>query len=156
AEEGIVADIALDEVPRLVRRGDLVLCRTTAPLVELCIALIRHRVPARVAGREIGSGLAQLVHEVTRLEGYSWQHFGHFLDRYRHEQSAKLRQFEGAERELERIRDRVEAVGTCFVLFQAHDAEDLCRKIDELFRDAGPAVTLSTVHRAKGLEADRV
>jgi DNA helicase II / ATP-dependent DNA helicase PcrA len=33
---------------------------------------------------------------------------------------------------------------------------DLCRKIDALFNSEQPDMTLSTVHKAKGLEADRI
>jgi superfamily I DNA/RNA helicase len=156
AEEGIVEHIDPTQVPSLVQRGDLILCRKTAPLVELCITLLRHRVHAHVAGREIGTGLSQVVEDVTQLDGYTWQRFGHSLDEYQHQQTAKLRHVDNAEREIERLQDRVEALRTCYVLFPARDAADLCQRIDDLFREERPQVTLSTVHRAKGLEADRV
>jgi len=45
--------------------GDLVLCRTNAPLVSECFNLIAQGVPAYVLGRDIGFSLKALVKKVT-------------------------------------------------------------------------------------------
>jgi superfamily I DNA/RNA helicase len=53
--------------------------------------------------------------------------------------------------------DRCAALVTCYEGFtQCASVDDLCAAIDGLFADEGAAIWLSTVHRAKGLEADRV
>jgi DNA helicase-2/ATP-dependent DNA helicase PcrA len=48
-------------------------------------------------------------------------------------------------------------VSACYESFtDARTVDDLSRAIENLFSDQDSAIVLSTVHRAKGLEADRV
>ncbi len=44
----------------------------------------------------------------------------------------------------------------CFNGFKPKRVDELCKKIEELFSTTKSGVTLSTVHKAKGLENDRV
>ncbi len=156
AKEGKITNVESDKLPKLVRKGDWILCRKTAPLVELCIKLISHRIFARVKGRAIGTQLTLIVQQVSRLSGYSWPKFGQFLEEYEQQQKEKLQQFEYSASEVEDLEDRVAAVKVCYEMFEAKDASDLCRQIDGIFNDGKPDVLLSTVHRAKGLEANRI
>ena len=57
---------------------------------------------------------------------------------------------------VEALGDRIECVRIIFKSSGAATAADLATTIDRIFADRTTAVTLSTVHRAKGLEADRV
>ncbi|HEY1387348.1 MAG TPA: 3'-5' exonuclease [Ktedonobacterales bacterium] len=117
---------------------------------------IHHRIYAHVKGQAIGTQLTQIVQQVAHLSGYSWPNFGQYLEEYKRQQVEKLQQFEHSESELDELEDRVAAVEVCFKMFAAKDAVDLCRKIESIFNDGEPDVLLSTVHRAKGLEADRI
>ena len=73
APEGVIAEVTPAQLPQLVRKreDDLILGRKNAPLIELCIKLMREGIFARVNGREIGVRLTQVVQEVTRVHGYS-------------------------------------------------------------------------------------
>lgn len=156
APEGVIAHVPSATMHVQVTKGDLILCRKTAPLIEECIRLIRHHVHARVKGRDIGKDLEVVVQDVTRVPGYTWERFGVVLETYEQLQTEKLAQLEGSEGLIERLRDRVAAVRVCYEMFQARDAGELCTHIADLFHDEQPDVILSTVHRAKGLEADRI
>lgn len=156
ADPGEITHVESDKLPKLVAKDDLILCRKTAPLVELCIKLISHRIFARVKGRAIGTQLTLIVQQVAHLTGHRWPKFGQFLEEYKRQQVEKLRQFENCESEVEDLMDRIAAVEVCYAMFEAKDASDLCRKIDGIFNDGEPDVVLSTVHRAKGLEAKRI
>lgn len=156
AEVGVLANVEPAHLPKLVQKGDLMLCRKTVPLVNLCIKLMRHRIFARVKGRDIGARLTQVVQEITHLSGYTWARFGHFLKAYEDRQREKIGQFENAASELIALDDRIAAVRVCYEMFEAKDAAQLCLKIEEIFNDGQPDVLLSTVHRTKGLEVDRV
>jgi hypothetical protein len=64
AADGIVKEIGQDWDFRNFTSGDLVVCRTTKPLVSLAYNLIRNRVAAHIMGREIGQGLVNLVNKM--------------------------------------------------------------------------------------------
>ena len=61
AEEGKIEQIAesdlWSEKPCALKIGDMVLCRKTAPLVNLCIKLISRGIAATVKGKAIGEQL---------------------------------------------------------------------------------------------------
>jgi superfamily I DNA/RNA helicase len=134
--------------------GDLVVCRTTAPLIGLAYSLLRQHIPAKVLGRDIAKGLKTLVEKQNTLG----------IDRL----IAKLLEFTDREVEkaiaqdklgkAESIRDKTDAV-LCLIdglVGAERTVPGLLRLIDSLFTEATNAVTLSTIHKAKGLEAKRV
>jgi DNA helicase-2/ATP-dependent DNA helicase PcrA len=78
------------------------------------------------------------------------------LQLYYQERAAYLARKPNSEDKLAVLDDQVAAVEACYEEFGATSAEDLCRQIEGIFSDGGASVWLSTIHRAKGLEADRV
>lgn len=155
--EGVSSEVAQAEM----RDGDLVLCRTTAPLVSLCLSLIRSGISASVRGRDIGKSLNAVVSQVAGRSGYKFGDFPAHLRDWCDEALEKIAAEDlGPSREesmVQAIMDRYESV---LVVWQSaqqlQTTDDLMRAIDDLFAVDDPAVSLSTVHRAKGLEADRV
>lgn len=139
-----------------VQPGDMIICRLTAPLVKICIQLIEHRMSARVRGRDIGEQLNAIVRAVTEQPMYRWPDFGRWLDIYESRQLDKLAQREGSEGQIESLRDRVEAVRVCYQSFEVESVDQLMQGIERPFNDDEPNITLSTVHKAKGLENDRI
>jgi len=157
APAGIVETIPEARLSALVRPGDLVLCRLTAPLLHWCFRLLGEGHAVSVRGREIGEDLCALVRAVERMEGFTFARFGEFLLAHERARGAKLAQAEGNEAHIERLRDRCAAVRVCFETFDARDAAGLCRRVEALFdAPGGERVVLSTVHRTKGSQAARV
>ena len=139
-----------DWKPADFKAGDLVVCRKTAPLIALAYALIRERKPVQVLGREIGQGLKALV---KRLQAKDIEELETKLEAFR------LREVEKAiakkdEAKAEQIEDKCASI-LCLIEGAATVA-DVNRAIDDLFADKAGAVTLATIHKAKGLEAARV
>jgi len=134
--------------------GDLLVCRTTRPLISLCYKFLKARVPARIMGREIGQGLKTLVGKlnakgidnlVTKL--------GAWADRESEKAVAKKQ-----EAKVEAINDKADAL-LCLIDGMPETNRTipaLLNIIDELFSDSVGAITLATIHKAKGLEANRV
>jgi superfamily I DNA/RNA helicase len=156
APDGKVETIKASKLPEVVKEGDLILCRLTAPLISLCIDLITQRIPARVRGRDIGRMLTAIAREVAQLPGFTFHQFGEYLEEYRTNRIAKLRQRSNSEAQIESFSDRVDGVKACYEAFNCKTLEAFCMEIEGLFSDDRPSVILSTVHRAKGLEEDRV
>ncbi len=130
---------------------DAILCRKTAPLVSLAFALIRAGMPCHVEGREIGAGLIALTKRWKGIKTATALRTK--LEEYRDRETAKL-MAKGAETRAEALADRVECL---LVLSEGCDTVACIQeKVERLFADGAPTLTLSTCHRAKGREWSRV
>lgn len=155
APTGEVRCIGEETLLPLVKERALLLCRTTAPLIGWCMKMIRHKMPARVRGRDIGRGLCDMARQVERRE----PDFGLFVESllaYTDQQVDALAQREGTEARIEALRDKCEALVACHDEFAVGSVQELCAAIDGIFADKDASIWLSTIHRAKGLEAEEV
>lgn len=135
--------------------ADAVLCRQTAPLVDLAFKLIRNKVGCRVLGREIGQGLISMVEKMRARDIDALElKLAAFLER----ETAKF-MAKGQEEKADALSDRV---ATLHVFIEAlpetnRTVRGLTEAITNLFSDNGSGVlTLCTGHKAKGLEWERV
>lgn len=153
APDGVVSRIDPAQLYREVMPGDLVICRCNAPLLDAAYKLLAANVPVLVRGRDIGQGLIDLLLSmrasdttdlVTKLKGY--------VDR----EQARLEALESPASKIQSLEDRVESLAILCSRFDA--IEPLIQSIKDMFQDTTDdgKVVLSSVHRAKGLEADRV
>lgn len=154
AKEGVVRNIKDTEVAANVREGDLILCRLTAPLIKLCLELIKNRIPARVRGRDIAKNLTSIIRKVAKtnrgaftleaLEAWSAKEVDKITGRKNHESALQTHE------------DKVDGIRACYEAMGKLSTNDFCDEIESLFSDGRASVMLSTVHRAKGLEEKRV
>ena len=163
APVGDVGALAWEDVTGWVKPGDLVICRVTAPLIGLCYSLILSGVRATVRGRDIGVGLKSIIRQVSKRKRFAWPGFGDAVDAWWSRERAKLRAkgVSGDDDAMVRLNDRAESLLVIYrhaVARGVSSVDGLMAEIDRLFSDDGDGslVVLSTVHRAKGLEADRV
>lgn len=131
--------------------SDAILCRNTAPLITLAFGFITRSVGVHVLGREIGTGLVALVRacKATNIEELEVK-----LINRRTREVVKARAT-GSESAVAAIEDRYDCLN---IFLQNEDTvEGLCDSILSLFDDSARGLlTLSTIHKAKGLEWDRV
>jgi len=159
-EEGTITTISEEalfgEKYGALREHDLVLCRKTAPLVKLCIKLIGAGVSATVRGRDIGKTLRKILDEIDKLK-HPFSEFSKALSEYRKVKGLQYEEMDNEEELLEQLNDKIECIRAIYESHpEAKSSEDLEKAIDQLFSDEQSLITLCTVHRAKGLEADRV
>lgn len=160
APEGDVFDeVPLHRAIEMLSPTDAILCRQTAPLVELAYALIAKSVPCRILGREIGEGLVKLI-EQQRARGVD--RLIEKLTTWRDREMAKFIA-QGAEQRAEAVNDRTECVFVIIATLPetSRTVPALIAKIRGMFTDperGAPqtVLTLSTIHRAKGLEWTKV
>lgn len=153
APEGEVLELGTKWDPSVFAAQDLVVCRKTAPLITLAYRLIRARKPVTVMGREIGQGLKSLIKKmnVTRMDLLVTR-----LEQYRDREIEKARAKQD-DAKMEAIEDKVNSI--LFLIDSMDENEgipDLERHIDSLFTDKANATIFATIHKSKGLEADRV
>lgn len=156
APVGVVDSISgMDALVTCARPTQFVLSRKNAPLMPLALRLLREGVPARVQGRDIGQGLIGLVRQLSKGVYCPTAKFLGTLHDWERDQAERLTAA-GKEDRIERVRDRVETL-VALSLDCTH-TEALIARLDTLFADGAriPQVVCSTVHKAKGLEADRV
>ncbi len=150
APEGTIGDLMLDKALELMKTGDLVMCRTNAPLVRVAFSLIRQGRKAIIRGREIGTGLISLIRKIAGKPPCSTPELVTRMAEYLAREVAKLT---AAKKSTATLMDKVETInvlaeGTATVA-------EIVAKIEAVFSDADAGVVCSSVHRAKGFEADR-
>ena len=154
-EEGVVRNCLPSEMIETATPGDFVLSRLNAPLMGVALGLIRRGVRARIRGREIGKGLVEIVKKL-RVQRVS--ELGEELEKYTAREMAKLSKRDPhlARTKIAQLMDNVDTINT--LAETVTSVEELTRKLEMLFNDeqGAASVMCSTVHKAKGLEADRV
>jgi DNA helicase II / ATP-dependent DNA helicase PcrA len=159
APEGdVVDDLPLVEALTRLTSEDAILCRQTAPLVEVAYGLISRGRACRILGREIGEGLVNLI-EQQRARGIN--KLVEKLAVWRDREMSKFIQ-RGEENRAEGVADRVNCV--LVIVEKLPETERtvpaLIAKIRSMFQDDSkgrrPVLTLATVHKAKGQEWERV
>lgn len=154
APEGAVTALGEKYKPEDFKPGELVVCRTTAPLISLAFSLLKARIPARVLGRDIGEGLKSLV---KRFNAKGIDALIEKLTVYTNREVEKA-VAKKQDAKVEAIQDKSDCI---FFLIDTlpetgRTVPALLAVIDELFSNIANAVKLSTIHKAKGLEAERV
>lgn len=152
AADGIVKELGIASAD-MFRINDMVVCRNSAPTIKLAYLLIAKKIPAKVMGRDIGEGLVNLI---KKLKARSLVMLEDKLIVWRDRETAKLL-FKDPEANVSKIEDKFECI-MCFVDHSgANTVDELILAIQRLFGDTVQGVvTLSTIHKAKGLEAKRV
>lgn len=133
--------------------GDMVLCRINAPLVPLAFRLLRQDKRVLLRGRDLGVGLVALINKLRATD------INTLIEKARQwgdTQAVKALAAGKSAQAVQAIEDKAETI-ICFAEECATVAEVL-NKIENMFSDQTPhnVILLSTVHKAKGLEAHRV
>ena len=153
AAEGEITEAKEADVLANLEPGDMVLCRTNAPLVSACYRLLRRGIPAVIRGRDVGRGLLTLI---VKLRARSIPHLVDRLEDYRVRETAKLVELRHPEPALIALDDKVSCL--LFMTEGMTSVDQLKARIESVFTDVSEdqAVLFSSVHRAKGLERDSV
>ena len=145
-------DIALME-PKV---GDLVLSRINANIFSMAFSLLRKKIGVRIQGRDFGNQLKKLLESVCKgCETVAEIQTN--LAEYEKGEHDRIMQRTFPARGLSELEEKMACLysltGGCKSL------AEMTKTIDELFSEDLPrskVVLLSTVHRAKGMEADTV
>jgi DNA helicase II / ATP-dependent DNA helicase PcrA len=132
-----------------------VLCRNNSPLMSLAFKLLRSGIGVVMTGRDIGKGLVALSRKIEPDDRASPVTFATRLRDWQ-ETEESLARANGHEEKLASITDRAQCLRAVLDSAGVRDAGELRGALEKLFaRDFG-RVTLSTIHRAKGMEWDLV
>jgi DNA helicase-2/ATP-dependent DNA helicase PcrA len=144
-----------EDLHKQAQPGDLIMCRKNAPLLKHCLRLIRNGLHARVRGRDVGKEIANLIRSIGSTIN-SYDQFPDAVEFYYHQQKAVLVAKDASDAQLEMLDDKCTTVSECFAgLLDCRSVDELAARIETIFSDYGTAIWFSSIHRAKGLEANR-
>lgn len=154
AEKGFVEELGTNWKPAILQANDLVVCRTTMPLIGLALKLMLARIPVSIMGRDIGQGLTRLI---EKQKASNLDDLGDKLNVWRIRETEKaLARME--EEKVETIEDKVSAIH-CLIDGLNEDERTiaaLLQLVEKMFSQGRNVVILATIHKSKGLEANRV
>lgn len=157
----VLFDVPLD----MVQDGDMVLCRNNAPLMQIYNEFIRDGKKCQIRGKEIGTNLINLVKHTNQDElNVSLTKDGVFVRLYddffteRDKMIAKSGLDLASVMSSSLMTSKLDMIHALEVLAEGiNKSEELIEKIKGIFSDKKiEGISLSTVHKAKGLEANNV
>lgn len=132
-----------------------ILCRNNGPLVSMAFKLIRRGIGVVMIGRDIGKGLITLSKKLAEADDLPVDAVRGRVEDWEQAEISKALANDHEER-VAGIRDRAECLYAVIESAEVKDAGQLRLALEKLFsRDTG-IVTLSSIHKAKGLEWDAV
>ncbi len=159
APEGILEYAHSDDFPALVKAGDLVICRTTAPLIKNCIKLLQIGVPAYVRGRALHKELIEFIKKAMSFASTKQvKEALAAVETYKVHQVDLLMSHDASESAISNFTDRAECAQAILLAYPVSSLEELSEKIKQLTvePDDTEKVVLATGHRSKGDENKRV
>lgn len=151
AIEGIEREGRWEEI----EEGDMVLSRITKALVLLYFQLINTHVKANIVGKDIEKGLIDFAElcEAPSKEGMIIK-MNQRLDKYCEELKKLGIRFPELTSQYASLEEKYQVL--LIILNNCDHARDVMPTIKKIFAEDKQAAKLMTVHRAKGLENDRV
>lgn len=156
APEGELVKMTFENAINQLKVNDVVLSRKNAPLMPVALKLLRKKVATYILGKDIGK---QLISIIKGLEANDIYDFGNKLQAWH---DAKITTLTGKKYANERIDlmkdqfDMLKELADECLKQSRNSVQDIIYSINNLFYDEGgvkyPAVTCSSVHKAKGLE----
>lgn len=144
-----------------IHNGDMILCRCNAPLVSECFRFLRAGRKATIQGRDVGQGLVRTIRKLVKGDpggigsqvSYLLRRLSDWLYAENYKENAKRHP---SDARLIALQDRYDCIAAFCEDETTVDA--VVAKITAVFSDEknGEGIKLSSVHKAKGLEADRV
>jgi DNA helicase II / ATP-dependent DNA helicase PcrA len=155
APEGAVRYVQLSTVLGEFQPSDAILCRNTAPLIDLAYHCIGKGIGCEILGRDIGKGLQAVI---DKMKAENIDELEKRLQDYRTREVNKFRA-KDQESRADALEDRVSCIFTVIDHLPEPERtlQGLQNALGTIFGDGtGVRLTLSTVHKAKGREWPRV
>lgn len=140
-----------------LKPGDMVICRTNAPLVKVFRRCLAKRIPAIIRGKDCSAALLELHDKIAGMMPMNLVAYRMFLNTWETERLKELRSREAADSAIESIVDKAAAIReiseSCSSI---PEVETVIRSFQSAIGHKSQIVTLSTIHKAKGDEAERI
>lgn len=161
APEGVIQDNCWT---KMLNSGDMVISRSKAPLLQVYVKLLRRGVKCHIKGKDFGVNLKKILEEIDceelntnlKADGVFVRLFDDLF-----EMRNKIMEKNGLDYQdatlTSYVTERYDMINALRILAENYVTKsELIEHIDEMFDENREGVILSTIHKAKGLEADNV
>lgn len=148
AIEGTINHILVEELENFIKPGDLAICRNNAPLVKPALSLLRRGIKVNIRGKDVKSSLVDLIKKTgtNDLEEMKEMLIVHL--------KSEIEFLESKGKNPSFIIDKTEIILEFAEL--VNTPKELINYIYKLFNDKNTEIVFSTVHGAKGMEANNI
>lgn len=160
-EGSIDGEVRTDGKVNEINGGDMVLCRNKAPLISLTLDFLARGTKAYMMGKnDIAVMLINLVNStkattIPELYSKMSDHVEKFVSR-------KLATSDMTEEQVrnsmgyENLMDKIDCIKAIIKDGSVSTTTGVIEKIERIFDESNRGIILSTIHKAKGLEADNI
>jgi superfamily I DNA/RNA helicase len=157
-------NIKYDVLLKDIKDGDMILCRNISPLLEAYNIFINNGQKAHIKGSDIGINMIEKIKNTNKLLlNNNLKNDGVFVQLYKEvilsrNQLMQIKNISVDDAIFDsRIMGQLEMINAMNVLSNnLVTTEELISRINEVFDQNKEGIILSTIHKAKGLEADNV
>ena len=161
APEGLIQDNCWT---KMLNSGDMVISRSKAPLLKVYVKLLRRGIQCHIKGQEFGTNLKKLLEEIEceelnanlKADGVFVRLFDNLFEMRNKIMATNGLDYQDATL-TSYVTERYDMINALGILAENYSTKsELIEHIDEMFDENREGVILSTIHKAKGLEADNV
>ncbi len=150
APDGIVENVSKEKLILDAAPGDFIVSRTNAPLIPLCLQFIKEGRKANIQGRDLGKSLSYMIKKSGA------DNVASFLSWLENWKGQEVERLSSKNKDYTYVLDRYE----CMLAFSegTFSLGEIKANIEKMFDDTDGKgkILLSTCHRIKGKEADKV
>ena len=148
AIDGEVRVISGDIMHKYIKPGDIAICRNNAPLVSPALGLLKLGIKVNIRGQNLKKSMIDLIKKTKTNDLLIMTDM---IIEYRETEAERLKQ------EGKNPVSMLDKVGVILEFAkESEDVNDLIHYIDTLMNDKDKEITFSTIHSAKGLEAENI
>ena len=140
------------DVVKLLQDRDFILCRNVAPLIKFAFFLISKSRPVYIEGRDIGKSIIQII---KKLKCDDYKSLVSALGKWEESEIIRIKKND-PDNNCAFIINQADAVRTFIENSNATSVKELTDDVTRLFTENKNSIILSTIHKSKGLEAERV
>lgn len=152
--DGFINHLSFSDLARDARPGDKIICPTNAPVIKAALRMVAGGKRVVVKGRAVGDQLVNIVRSCRDCNTIALLSKG--VEAWKGRELTRLADLDGVEDVVEAVEDR--AAGLQAVLSFCSSPVEVEGAINKLFAESFDenAINFSTIHRAKGSEAERI
>lgn len=132
--------------------GSMILSRRNANLIKPCFAFLRKGRKAIIKGKDIGAGLLKLIRTMKAKNTIE------LIDKITLHKNARIEKLMKEKNVSESMINKIEDECACIIeiAMGCDSIAEIEARVEMLFDENTKGITLSSIHRSKGLEADQV
>jgi superfamily I DNA/RNA helicase len=151
AIKGVVKDGSLTEI----EQGDWILCRNLKPLVQTYLWLTKNQIKSKIRGKDIGEGILVLINKTgAKTINGLFSMLDIEKDKLLHKLEKRGFKRPSLHPKMEALQQKIEVI-EC-LCEETESVSELKKLINNIFSNDIKGIILSTIHKSKGLENDRI